>query len=112
MGFKVFERSSEGIQPVDWTNLDNLVKDQSKIYFVDILAKDRASIKDDLLTFGLLNIILEGILSPFEHIRFDYYNETLYGELAIFSSIILKEQYEAMIILGLINHGNWTILSW
>jgi len=98
MDFKVFEISSKGIIPMDTASLEELEKDQSKVYFVDIHSVERESIKEDLRAFGILDEIVEGIQSPFDHIRFDYYNETLYGELAIFSPSILKEQYASLII--------------
>jgi len=98
MDYNVFELGSSGITKIDSTTLFELEKDKSTIYVVHVNATDRMLIKNDLVEFGLQPDITEYIQSPFEHIRFYYYKETLYGEMAFFSSEVMEEQYTSFII--------------
>ncbi len=98
MNYNVFKLGSSGITKIDSTTLFELEKDKSTIYVVHVNATDRKLIKNDLVEFGVQPDISEYIQSPFEHIRFYYYKETLYGEMAFFSSEVMEEQYTSLII--------------
>ncbi|MGD9327564.1 MAG: CorA family divalent cation transporter [Cyclobacteriaceae bacterium] len=70
--------------PSDEFNLNK--RNKSSIYLYEIKTSDRHEAVKEIQSFDLDENIRDNILTPSEHIRFDYFQDVAYGELAIFAS--------------------------
>ncbi len=104
MEIKVFEVSSLGFQEVDYDLFATSEQKTSSIYIIDIQVEERAAASDELEKLGISVEISQKTLTPADNIRFEYFEETLYGELTYFSSKIMKAHYAAIIV-----QNNWSI---
>ncbi len=98
MKIKVFEVSSLGFQEVDYDLFASSKQNISSIYIVDILVDDRLKASTELEKLGVSAEVVQKTFAPSDNIRFEYYGETLYGELTYFSSIIKESQYAGIVI--------------
>lgn len=80
--------------PVSALNFD----DESYVYACDILCKERQAAIDLLQQLGFDLSFCNQLLSPQENLRFTYYGNVLYGELAYYSEKTKRPYYAAVII--------------
>ncbi len=111
----IYEISKEGTKRVLDISLFEMKKNSSSAYIVDIQAHDRHHASQQLLNFGLSEEICNNLTEPSEHIRFEYFGETWYGELAYFSPQTKQSNFAGIIIhknilIG-IHHESEGILS-
>jgi len=104
MKIKVFEVKNSGFLEVDYELFVSSEQNQSSICIVDIQVEDRKNAFKELEKLSLPSDVIERLLTPADNIRFEYFNEIVYGELSFFSSKIRKEHYAGIII-----HNNWLI---
>ena len=81
----IFEVHGKGIQEIKSDEFHPQKLKASSIYLCDIKVPRREDVIDELLSFGIDARILEHILEPSEHIRFQFFGNSAYGELAHFS---------------------------
>jgi len=79
-------------------NLSAMEKDKSATYLVDIQSGDRDEASVSLQEQGLSKEICKRLKTPADHIQFEYFGDTLYGELAYFSPHTKKSDYAGIII--------------
>ena len=101
MQTRVYEINSEGIKEVNDVNFNEFTKNESSLYIVDLQTNDREMAARWLGTFNFHDEIYESLRNPEKHIRFEYFERTLYGELAYFSIKTKKPSYT-----GIINKNN------
>ncbi len=111
----IYKITKEGIKEMPGMDLTAMKKDKSAAYLVDIQSADRKKASLDLQKMGLLDEVCNHLLAPAGHIQFEYFGDTLYGELAYFSPHMKKSDYAGVIIhkniLVGIHPGNEGILS-
>jgi len=98
MEIKIFEVSSLGFQEVEYDLFAASKQNTSSIYIIDIQAKERASASNELEKLGISAEISQKTLTPADNIRFEYIEETLYGEVTYFSSKIKEAHYAGIIV--------------
>ncbi len=94
----IYEVSREGTKKIRNIDLFEMEKNKSSAYIVDIQVLDRLDASIELRKLGLPEEICKNITEPSEHIQFEYYKNSLYGELAYFSSQTKKSDYAGIII--------------
>ena len=110
--YKISKKGAEGIHAADSVEIG---KDETCAYVVDIQVQDRNDATAELKKLGLSEDICRNITEPSEHIRFEYFGESWYGELAYFSPQTKQSNFAGIIIhknilIG-IHHENEGILS-
>lgn len=94
----IYKISQGGVEKMPEIGLPEMEKDKSAVYLVDIQSADRHEVSVTLQKWGLSGEICKQLTSPDDHIQFEYFGETLYGELAYFSPQIKKSDYAGIII--------------
>jgi len=95
---KFYRINRDGIEIIPEMDLLEMNKDKSSVYFVDIQSADRKDASQILQAQGLPNKICEHIITPEDHIQFEYFGDSLYGELAYFSPHTKQSDYAGIII--------------
>jgi magnesium transporter len=95
---KIFEVNKEGIEKISLNELPKKDDPSSSIYLIDIKTKERLDASKELQKYGLQNELCNYILEPSENLRFEYLGDTLYGEIAYFSSKTKKPDYAGIVI--------------
>jgi Mg2+ and Co2+ transporter CorA len=93
-----YKISKEGVKEVPEMDLAAMEKDKSVAYLVDIQSTDRKKASLDLQKLGLSEEICKQLTTPADHIQFEYFWDTLYGELAYFSPQKNESGYAGIII--------------
>ena len=101
MKIRIYELNKKEVKEVSKKEFDENSLNSSSIYLFDILTSDREEAAKELESYGVRSSICNMLLSPDEHIRFEYMGDTTYGELAYFSSKVMKAQY-----VGIVNYKN------
>ena len=90
--------------------------DATSLFLIDIKDADRENAAKELEQLGIHEDVKQNITHPYKHIRFEYINDCLYGELSFFSSKTKDTDYAAILIkknvLFLIHSIDENILSW
>ena len=94
----IYKISQNGIKKMQAMDLAEMEKDKSAAYLVDIQSANRNEVSLALQKLDLPNEICEYVTTPAEHIRFEYFGDNLYGELAYFSQQTKKSDYAGIII--------------
>ena len=94
----IYKISKEGIEKFPELDLLTMEKDKSAAYIVDIQSADRHDVSLALKRLGLPKKVCKKLITPAEHIQFEYFDDTLYGELAYFSTKTKKSDYAGIII--------------
>ena len=94
----IYKISHDGIEKIPELDLPAMEKDKLAAYLVDIQTADRHEASLILQKSGLPEEICRNITAPTEHIQFEYFGDTLYGELAYFSPQTKKSDYAGIII--------------
>lgn len=102
MDREIYEANAEGIQQINYDDFHKQKLKGSSIYLYDIKIGQREEAVEELRLFGLDDKILNYILEPSEHIRFEYIGNVAYGELGHFSS----ESGEPLKYIGVIIINN------
>ncbi len=97
----IYKISKEGVEKISDLDLEESGKDVSVAYLVNIHSQDRKEVAIELQKMGLYADICMNITAPSEHIKFEYFSDALYGELAYYSPKRKKSKY-----LGIIMHKN------
>ncbi len=95
---KIYEVKKEGIREINSRDLPKESKEESILYMIDIKIKNREEASGELLKLGLAVELSEHVLNPSEHLRFEYINDILYGEIAYFSGKTKKLDYAGIVI--------------
>lgn len=85
---KVYEINNQGIKGIsdlDVSNIKSLRNQKQSIFLIDIQTSDRNLAAEILDSINVHEGIQSSVLEPKEHIRFEYFDDVLYGELAYFS---------------------------
>jgi len=98
MKINIYKVSDERIEIIENREIFQILQDPSHIYVVELEAKDRHEASEELLKLDISQEICGNLLEPTEHIRFEYFGETLYGEVAYFSPTSKKSDYAGIII--------------
>ena len=98
MGKNIYKINKDGIEKMSAMDLPAMENDKSSAYLVDIQSADRQVVSMDLQKLGLSEELCSRLTTPAEHIQFEYFGDTLYGELAYFSPQIKKSDYAGIII--------------
>ena len=93
--YKISKKGAEGIHAADSVEIG---KDETCAYVVDIQVQDRNDATAELKKLGLSEEICRNITEPSEHIRFEYFGESWYGELAYFSPQTKQSNFAGIII--------------
>ena len=94
----IYKISNTGVDKIQELDIPAMINDKSVAYMVDIQSADRNDVSFELQKLGLPEEICEQLKTPAEHIQFDYFGDTLYGELAYFSKQTKKSDYAGIII--------------
>lgn len=95
----VFEVIEKGIQQIDSDKFQPQSLNPSSYYLCDIKVESRKEAIEELRSFNVHARILEHILKPSEHLRFEFFGNSAYGELAHFSPKVEEHlQYIGVII--------------
>lgn len=95
---KFYRINNDGIEQISEIDLFEMNKDNSSTYFVDIQAIQRQDASQVLKKLGLPDEICNNIITPEDHIQFEYFGDSLYGELAYFSPHTKQSDYAGIII--------------
>lgn len=95
---KISQVNKSGIQEISHDNFHRQKPDKSSVYLYDIMIGKREEALEELGLFGLDDKVLQYILEPSEHIRFEHIGTATYGELGHFS----PESDEPHIYIGVI----------
>ena len=111
----IYKISKEGVEKMPELSLPAMEKDKSAAYLVDIQSANRNEVSLALQKLDLPNEICKYVTTPAEHIRFEYFGESWYGELAYFSPQTKQSNFAGIIIhknilIG-IHHESEGILS-
>lgn len=111
----LYKISLNGVEKMPEMDLQEMGKDKSVVFIVDIQVQNRHDASKELKKLGLTEAICNNIKDPSEHIRFEYFGESWYGELAYFSPKTKQADFAGIIIhknilIG-IHHENENILS-
>jgi len=98
MEIKFYRLDKNGIQEINYDEFLGADKNKNDLFLVDIRTKYREKAVAKINAFGISNTICENLIKPSEHIRFEYFGNTLYGELAHFSPKDKTSTYSALII--------------
>ena len=82
---KVFQVNTKGIHEISHEDFHQQKPDKSSVYLYDIMIGKREEALEELSLFGLDDRILQYILEPSEHLRFEHIGTATYGELGHFS---------------------------
>jgi magnesium transporter len=104
MQTKIYEINSAGINKIDGVSFHELLKNEDSLYLVDLQTEHRDLLSLALEPFNFPDEIVESLKTPDKHIRFEYLEDILYGELAYFSLKTKKPSYA-----GVINKKNVVI---
>ena len=95
---KVVEITRSGFKEIDYSIFIEAKPQKSSLYIIDIEVDSRADAIEELANLGVSSSICALTLTPSQNIRFEYFDNTLYGEIAYFSSKIKEEHYAGIII--------------
>jgi len=98
MKTKIYEINQKEVREIPDIDFKEAEKNKSSLYIIDIQSHRRQTVSEDLEKLGIPERICKKIHKPEEHIRFEYIEGTLYGEIAYFSPITKKSGYTAIII--------------
>ena len=87
---RIFELNKEGIQEIAEVDFNPKELKKTSLCIIDLKTKNRLDAVDELKYFGVKKEVCENILDPESHIRFEYIDDTIYGELAYFSEMDRK----------------------
>lgn len=95
---EIYEVNKEGIKKVEINELPENDQESASIYMVSLKVEERKDATEELKKYGLPEEISGYILEPFSHLRFEYFGDTIYGEVAFFSSKTKKADYAGIVI--------------
>jgi magnesium transporter len=87
-----------GVQEITKVDFSKANENLSSLYLVEIKATNRDIVPAALADLNVPTFICEKTTTPSENIRFDYFEDTLYGEVSTFSSNTRKSNYSGVII--------------
>lgn len=96
--YEITNRGIEGISEMDISNISHLWNQKESIFLIDIQTSDRSLAANMLDSMHIHKGIQSSVLQPKEHIRFEYFDDVLYGELAYFSIQNKTPSYTSVII--------------
>jgi magnesium/cobalt transport protein CorA len=99
---KIIQVNRSGNHEISHDDFHKQNRDKSSVYLYDIMIGKREDALEELSLFGLDDRILEYILEPSEHIRFEHIGSATYGELGHFS----PESDDPLKYIGVIILGN------
>ena len=97
----IYKISNNGLEEVHAVDLFDSKENKAPAYIVDIYTNSRKDASVELNKLGISKDICEKITEPSEQIRFEYFGDAWYGELAYYSHKIKKSDY-----MGIIIHKN------
>jgi magnesium transporter len=98
MNIRIYELKKDTVLEVDIISLAEIDTKGDSLYMVDIKTEDRTEAAAELEKQGLPEELRQNMLTPADHIRFEYIGEIIYGELAFFSSKEVKTDFAGVII--------------
>ena len=104
-----------GVHLITYADFLKANENLSSLYLVDIKTDDRNKAPEFLAKLNIHSTICEKVTNPSDNIRFEYFDNTLYGEVATFSSNTRKSNYTGVIakqnIIFGIHHGEDGVLN-
>jgi magnesium transporter len=94
----IYKISNTGVDKIQELDIPAMINDKSVAYIVDIQSANRHDVSLALKKLGLPKKLCKKLTKPTEHIQFEYFGDTLYGELAYFSPTTKKSDYAGIII--------------
>ncbi|MCF6328466.1 MAG: hypothetical protein L3J02_01530 [Henriciella sp.] len=98
MELKYYRLGLGGIREINHDEFLDADKNKKELFLVDIRTTKREKAIERVKTFGIAEAICEHLLDPADHIRFEYFGNQLYGELAHFSPTQKTSTYSALLI--------------
>jgi magnesium transporter len=115
MNTKIFKIDSLGYNEITHDNYLVEKNEPSSIFIFSVQVEDRSKEMNELFRFNFPESVYEGMLEPAEHIRFEYIDDVVYGELAYFSMQTKKPHFASVLIkentLYVIHESEDSILS-
>ena len=102
MEVKIHEINSSGVSKISYDDFQDNKLNEASVYLYEIISDTRSEAVKELKPFQLKKDILQHILEPSKHLRFETLGEITYGELAWFSS----NSKQPMKYIGVINYKN------
>ena len=100
MGKRFYILNNNGAKEIKYEDFLQADQDSSSLYLVEIKTAHRDTLSEFLTEIEVHPTIRENVMSPSQNIRFEYFKNTLYGEISTFSSITRKSNYSGIIIRG------------
>lgn len=98
MKVKYYKLENTGILEISHEEFLGADKAKKSLFLVDIRTASREKAVKQISSFGIYKTISKLLTKPSGNIRFEYFNDTLYGELAHFSPKDKTSTYSALII--------------
>jgi len=95
---KYYKLENTGICEINYDEFLGANKAKKALFLVDIRTTSREKAVKHISSFGISNSITKLLAKPSDNIRFEYFGESLYGELANFSPKDKTSTYSALII--------------
>lgn len=95
---KYFILNEKGISEINFDEALLADKNPESLYLVDFKISNRESVIEELSDLKVPSTVLEKFTKPSDNIRFNYFGDTLYGEIATFSRVTRKSYYSGIII--------------
>ena len=98
MNKKFYILSKEKLQRITYEDFLQSDKNPLALYLVELKTANRNTVPEFLRELNVQPTVCDKVTIPSENIRFEYFDNTLYGEVATFSSASRKSNYSGVII--------------
>ena len=105
MNIRYYILDKESVRIITQADFSKASENSSSLYLVEIKTANRDLVPKFLTELNVQTEVCEKVIVPSENIRFEYFGDTLYGEVATFSSVSRKSNYSAVIIKNNVIYG-------